>query len=292
MKFALNMPNMGAFADGRLLAELAVEAEAAGWDGFFVWDSIAIDPEMLDEGNREMCDPWLALALVADRTERMRIGPIITPLSRRRPWKVARETTTLDHLSHGRVTLPTGLGSLEDGGFKRVNEITDRRQRAQRLDEALAILDGLWSGEPFSFEGEHYQIDGLTLLPRPVQRPRIPIWPVVAWPRPRSMARGLDREGVMPVFMTKDGEIRAIAPDELAEMCTYLAAQRPGKPFDVIIEAETPGDDPEAAAAIVRPFAAAGATWWMESIWWHFYRHPGEVEPLRRRIWQGPPQIS
>src|SRR5204863_4018588 len=119
-------------------------------------------------------------------TTRVRIGAVLTPVSRRRPWKLARETVTLDHLSHGRLVLPVGLGALDDGGFGKVGEPTDRKTRAELLDEGLAILTGLWSGQPFSFHGEHYQVEELTFLPPPVQSPRIRIWVVGLWPHERS----------------------------------------------------------------------------------------------------------
>src|SRR5215469_8071730 len=130
--------------------ELAGEAEEAGWDGIFTWDGISIP------GMHEIYDPWVVLAGMALRTRRIRIGAILTPLSRRRPWKVARETMTVDHLSSGRLILPVGLGALGDGGFAKVGEPTDRRTRAELLDESLAIVAGLWSGRPFSYEGKHY----------------------------------------------------------------------------------------------------------------------------------------
>ncbi len=148
---------------------LTEEAEAAGWDGVFYWDGIYI------ESAGPMYDPWVVLGAIAMCTERVRIGAILTPVSRRRPWKLARETVTVDHLSHGRLIVPVGLGALDDGGFGKVGEATDRKTRAQLLDEGLAILTGLWSGQPFSFHGEHYHLEEMTFLPSPVQSPRIPI---------------------------------------------------------------------------------------------------------------------
>src|SRR5512137_2437705 len=134
MYFGLNLPNMGVCGHTQALADLAVEAEAAGWDGVFVWDSVVVARD--DARSSPACDPWIALAAIAARTQRVRIGPMITPLTRRRPWKLARETVTLDHLSDGRLILPVGLGALDDGAFSKVNEETDRKVRAERLDEA------------------------------------------------------------------------------------------------------------------------------------------------------------
>ena len=142
--------------DLQTIVELAHEAEAVGWDGVFYWDGIYI------ESVGPMYDPWIVLAAIAMRTRSVRIGAVLTPLSRRRPWKLARETVTLDHLSNGRLILPVGLGALEDGGFAKVGEATDRKIRAQLLDEGLAILTGLWSGQPFSFHGEHYHMEETT----------------------------------------------------------------------------------------------------------------------------------
>jgi len=125
--------------DPRAIAELACEAETAGWDGVFYWDGICV-------GDMDTYDPWVVMAAMAVRTERVRLGAILTPPARRRPWKLARETMTLDHLSGGRLVLPVGLGALDDGGVSKVGEPTDRKVRAGRLDEGLEILTGLWSG--------------------------------------------------------------------------------------------------------------------------------------------------
>src|SRR5262245_52646475 len=178
--------------DVATLVELAVEAEAAGWDGVFYWDGIYIASMEL------MYDPWVVLAAIALRTEHVRMGAILTPLSRRRPWKLARETVTVDHLSGGRLIVPVGLGTLDDGGFGKVGEPTDRKTRAQLLDEGLAIMTGLWSGQPFSFQGQHYHVEEMTFLPPPLQTPRIPVWVVGAWPSMKSMERVLRYDGLLP----------------------------------------------------------------------------------------------
>jgi alkanesulfonate monooxygenase SsuD/methylene tetrahydromethanopterin reductase-like flavin-dependent oxidoreductase (luciferase family) len=264
------------------LAELAYQAEVAGWDGIFYWDGIYIQ----EAG--PMYDPWIVLAAMAMRTERVRLGLILTPPSRRRPWKLARETVTLDHLSHGRLILPVGLGALEDGGFARVGEVTDRRQRAELLDESLEILTGLWSAKPFSFQGKHYHIEEMTFLPPSLQSPRIPIWVVGAWPSQKSMRRVLRYDGLLPAKIS-DGDAPAeITPEDIRAMKAYINEHRSqATPFDIVQEGETPGDDPEQARAIVRPYAEAGATWWNESRW----SFP-PIEELRKRIGQGPPRIE
>jgi alkanesulfonate monooxygenase SsuD/methylene tetrahydromethanopterin reductase-like flavin-dependent oxidoreductase (luciferase family) len=266
--------------DLRTIIEQAVAAEAAGWDGVFYWDGIYI------ESMGPMYDPWVTLAAMAMRTERVRLGAVLTPVSRRRPWKLARETVTLDHLSGGRLVLPVGLGALEDGGFGKVGEPTDRKTRAELLDEGLAVLTGLWSGEPFSFHGAHYQVEEMTFLPPPVQQPRIPIWVVGAWPRPKSMDRALRYDGLLPAKVNADGTAGEVTPADLVAMREYIAAHRTAStPFDIIWEGETPGDDPARAAAQVRPWAEAGATWWMESRW-----TTEDVAAVMARIRQGPPR--
>jgi hypothetical protein len=266
--------------DLRTIIEQAVAAEAAGWDGVFYWDGIYI------ESMGPMYDPWVTLAAMAMRTERVRLGAVLTPVSRRRPWKLARETVTLDHLSGGRLVLPVGLGALEDGGFGKVGEPTDRKTRAELLDEGLAVLTGLWSGEPFSFQGAHYQVEEMTFLPPPVQQPRIPIWVVGAWPRPKSMDRALRYDGLLPAKVNADGTAGEVTPADLVAMREYIAAHRTAStPFEILWEGETPGDDPARAAALVRPWAEAGATWWMESRW-----TTEDVAAVMARIRQGPPR--
>ncbi|CAN5694523.1 LLM class flavin-dependent oxidoreductase [soil metagenome] len=261
--------------DPRTAADLASEAEAAGWDGVFYWDGISL-------GEMETYDPWVVMAAMAMTTVRVRLGAVITPPARRRSWKLARETMTLDHLSGGRLVLPVGLGAADDGGFSKVGEPTDKKVRAALLDESLEILTGLWSGEPFSHEGEHYRMEEMTFLPPPVQQPRIPIWTVAAWPSKKSMNRALRHDGLLAY--TTRGEV---TPDDIQALKAYAEENRPpDTPFDIVVEGETPGEDLENAASLVTPFAEAGATWWIESPW----TPPNEPEDLRARIRQGPPR--
>ncbi len=259
------------------MVQLAVETERAGWDGFFAWDGISI-------GAMEMYDPWTILAAAAVRTERVTLGAMVFPLSRRRPWKVAREAMTIDHLSGGRLVIPVGLGAVDDGGFSKVSpEATDRRQRAELLDETLAIMEQAWSGEQVDFQGKHYRVDGLRFEPRPVQRPRIPIWVVAAWPRPKSMARAARWDGIMPSLSDPS---RQLGPTDLTEITGWLR-DRDASTRDVIIEGVSPGDDPAWVDEQLRPLAAAGATWWIESRW----EAPNDPATLLARVRQGPPRI-
>lgn len=279
MRFGFIIPT----GDPRTVAELAAEVEATGWDGAFYWDGMFIGG-----GETPIFDPWVVMAAMAMRTERVRLGAIITPLSRRRPWKVAREVATLDHLSNGRMVLPVGLGALDDRGFGAAGEATDRKTRAELLDESLEIITGLWRAEPFAFSGTHFQLDEVTFAPPPVQRLRVPIWVVGAWPKERSMARALRYDGLLPNVI-EDGKFSELTPARVAEMRAYIDAHRAEETlFDIVADGVTPGDDPSATAAQVRPFAEAGATWWIESMW------TGDNSPdaLRRRIHQGPPRLD
>lgn len=266
MKFGIHAPHL----DPLTLVELAQAGEAAGWDGFFVWDGIW------------GWDVWVSLAAVAARTGRIQLGPIITPLSRRRPWKVASEAVTLDHLSSGRVILMSGLGAPETG-FDKVGEETGRKARAQRLDESLEIIVGLWSGQPFHYNGQHYQIQEITFEPQPIQRPRIPIWLVGRWPHPKSMARVMRYDGILTEGID--------SPATLQTMKAYLQSQRQQTtPFDIILQGETPGDAPQQTTEIVQPWATAGATWWLESVWDKPQREAG-IAGMKKRIQQGPPRL-
>ena len=183
MKYGFVLP----YGDARTAADLAYAAEQAGWDGFFVWEPVW------------GIDAWVSLTAAAIRTERIRLGTMLTPLSRMRPWKLASEAATLDNLSNGRVIIAVGLGAVESG-FESFGEVTDRKTRAELLDEGLDVLTGLWRGQPFNYSGKHYQIKETHFFPPPppVQQPRIPIWMVGAWPSERSMRRALRYDGILP----------------------------------------------------------------------------------------------
>jgi len=269
--------------DPRQMAELAGEAESAGWDGVFYYDAIAI-------GDMDMYDPWVVLAAMAMRTERIRLGAMVFAPTRRRPWKFAREALTLDHLSKGRLILPVGLGATDDGAFGNVGEPTDLRTRAELLDETLAILHGLWSGLPFAFEGQHYRFGPMTFRPRPVQQPRIPIWVVGVWPSARSMGRAAAWDGVVPQARDGHGAGVATTAEHVREILSFAGEQRAAAgrsgAWDVIVEGTTPADDAVAAAERVAPLAHAGATWWIESDW------DADVDALRWRIAAGPPRVA
>lgn len=263
------------------ILEMAKEAENYGWDGVFTWDGISI-------GETNTYDPWAILAAMSMITERVRLGAMVFALPRRRPWKVAREAITIDHLSKGRLVMPVAMGATPDGGISRVNTDTeDRKVRAKRLDEALEILKLAWSGETVSFEGEQYQMKDMIFRPKPVQRPRIPIWNVGAWPREKSMQRTIRWDGIIP--MDAEDAFAPVGPEMLREIAAWIREHRQAdSPFDVVVEGVTDGADVAGTRDRVAPLAEAGATWWIESRW-----SPEDTpEVLLERIRQGPPSVE
>ncbi len=285
MKYGIYAPCFGDYGDARTVAELAREGEEAGWDGFFIWDHI-----LFSMGARTaVVDPWVALAAAAMNTERIRLGPLITPLARRRPWKVAREAVSLDHLSGGRLTLGVGLGEPPQADFEPFGEDPENRVRAEKLDAGLDILAGLMSGEPFSYSGQHHRIAEVTFLPKPVQRPRIPIWVAGTWPNKPPFRRAARWDGAFPIKIGPSGFPEPLSADDIRSVIGYVRARRArDDPFDVAVWGITPGDDRSAAADIVGPRAEAGATWWLESM----NPQPGLLEEMRERIREGPPRVE
>jgi alkanesulfonate monooxygenase SsuD/methylene tetrahydromethanopterin reductase-like flavin-dependent oxidoreductase (luciferase family) len=281
----LNLALSGIDGDIHRLIEFAVLAEEAGWDGLSLEDYIVYPTHP----RRVTYDPWLAFAAIALRTERLRLAVLVTPLARRRPWKVAREAVTLDHLSNGRLILGVGLG---DGGapdFGGFEEVTDARQRAVLLDEALDVIVGLWRGEPFSHHGAHYQVHDVTFLPTPVQRPRIPIWVGGGWPLRGPTRRAARWDGSCLYKEAGAGTGGDLTADDVRALKADIDRYRTTPaPFDIATGGTTPGDDPAQARAHIVPLAEAGATWWNELVM------PGTRGPdeVRRRIEQGPPRID
>jgi alkanesulfonate monooxygenase SsuD/methylene tetrahydromethanopterin reductase-like flavin-dependent oxidoreductase (luciferase family) len=248
LRSGLWLPLFDELANPVVVAGLAAEAEEAGWHGVFVWDHVRWQAPV-----RQVADPWITLAAVAAATERVRLGPMVTPLARRRPVKVARETATLDRLSGGRLVLGVGLGSDRFGNeLSKTGEELDDRRRAAMLDESLDILAAAWSGETVHHHGEHYTVAGIEFLPRPVQQPGVPVW-VGAFPGSvRPLRRAARHGGLFPVNLDH--------PDQLAEMVEVVAGLREDTtaPYDVAVSLP-PGTDP-------MPYAEAGATWWMSDL--------------------------
>jgi len=261
-------------------ADLAVEAERAGWDGFFCWEGIWA------------VDAWVSLAAAAMRTSTIRLGTMLTPLPRRRPWDVAGQAATLDNLSGGRVILSVGLGAPDDR-FWLFEDDPGRRVRAEMLDEGLELLTLMWRSEPFSYEGRHFKARPATMMipPPPVQRPRIPIWVVGKWPARRSMARAARWDGWLPNYTTPEPGIDRPDRERLAEAVAWLREERGrlGQPMDgyeVVMEGNTrPGPE---AVADVSAWAEAGATWWLEANWEVGEKEAEEVS--RARLRAGPPR--
>lgn len=273
MKCGLNLPCMGSFGDVETLVGLATEAEVAGWDGVFVWD------HLLREAGVPFVDPWIAMTAMAIATDRVRIGPMVTPVPRRRPSKMARETVTLDHVSRGRLVLGVGSGGDGWGEMTAFGEETDPRALGMMLDEGLAIIDGLWSGEPFSFNGDHFCVRDAQFLPRPVQQPRIPVWVAGRWPNTRPFRRAAQWDGVFPI-----GRDRNLLPDDIARIRAYIGEHRTSTAaFDLV--ARGPVITFESDEAVdVGAFRDAGATWWIDT-----FRVDVPLDRVREHIAHGPP---
>lgn len=289
MRHGIVIPNFGTGGNARTLAELAVRAEGAGWDGFFTWDHLLVDPAW----TLEIADPWVALAAAAQVTNRIRLGPMVAAVPRYRPSALARTTASLDRLSGGRLVLGAGIGWPSAADFGTFGDEVDVRRRAAMLDESLAILDGLWRGEPFAFAGEHYRVDDVTFLPRPVQEPRIPVWVAALRgspdvPGPDAPLRRAARwDGFVPA--TEDGYLplatfaRDVARVRELRAASGIAASAP---YEMAASGATSGEDAAAAFDVVAGFEAAGATWWLEIVsdWL------GGPEAIRARIEAGPPR--
>jgi alkanesulfonate monooxygenase SsuD/methylene tetrahydromethanopterin reductase-like flavin-dependent oxidoreductase (luciferase family) len=271
---------VGSFGSVVEVVDMAVEAETHGWDGFFTWDGVALD-------GMEAWDPWAVLAAAAVRTSKIRLGALVFALPRRRPWVFAKQAVTVDHLSGGRVVLPVGLGVPDDRAVTGVAaEVSTIRERAELLDEDLAILEHAFSGEKFSYAGKHHTVTEMQLLPRPLQLPRIPVWVVGAYPSERSMGRAARWDGVVPQ-LRGDRTMDQLTPADVAEVVEWVRAHREPSPvpYDVVVQGTLPAD-PDEAVALSRALAEAGATWFVESRW-----DPKTATPdvLTERIRQGPP---
>jgi len=235
--------------DPGTVAQLAGRAEQHGWDGFFLWDHITYRPPV-----QAVADPWIALAAIACETERVRIGPLVTPLARRRVQKLARETVTLDRLSGGRLTLGVGLGGDRNGEFSSFGDPAEPRERARLLDTGLERLSEFWAGE---------------FQPGPIQQPRIPVWVAGRWPNRRPLRRAAEWDGFFPIDLER--------PEDLATFAAEIRDLRADRtePFDLVAEI-APGGDPE-------PWEAAGATWVLTSV-----DSPPKLEEVRAAIEAGP----
>ncbi|NWF94865.1 MAG: LLM class flavin-dependent oxidoreductase [Candidatus Thorarchaeota archaeon] len=281
LKYGIDMPipPVEGRVDARKVVDWMVLAEEAGWDGFSVWDHLVLD----FGGPLETYDPWIIRSAAAAVTKRIRIVANVTPLPRRRPWKVAREAVTLDHLSQGRFTLGVGLGN-PPSEYEAFGEVSDARVRAKKLDESLDIITGLWKGEAFSYEGEHFRLKDVTFVPRPIQQPRIPIWVGGMWPNRAPFIRAAKYDGVVPGRNWPD----VLTPSDLKTILELIEARRTTlSGFDVAVGGITSGENRGRDENTLSPWIEAGATWWFEEI--NAVRD--KTEELEERIRHGPPDV-
>ena len=278
MKYALNLPNFGDYADASAMAELAAAAEDAGWDGFFVWDHIVIADSV------PVGDPFVILAAAAMATERITIGTLVTPIPRRRPWVLARQAVTLDHLSGGRLIPGVGIGFPPEPEFGTFAETTDAATRGAMLDEGLEVILGIWSGEPFGYNGDHYNVAETTFAPHPVQHPHIPIWVAATWPNRKPILRAAKYQGVVPLADI-GGEPGLIDVAGIRSVTEAIARHRETmEGYEVTVPFIPTGDakvDREAAEAM----AEAGGTFAQIG-------PPAEgqsIDDVRRWVMAGPP---
>lgn len=285
MRFSINLPNFGDFADPRAVARVAAAAEQAGWDGLFVWDHVV----HRKAHRRTLADPWMLLTAAALATSRIRLGTLVTPVARRRPHQLARQVATLDALTGGRVVFGAGLGAPVEDEYGDFGEPTDPRVLAAMLDEGLDLMARYWTGEPVDHDGTYYRARDVTLLPGTVQRPRPPVWVAGYWPNRPPMRRAARWDGVVPLFASARHGFPPPA-DEVRDLVTYVRGLRTGGgPFEVVVGSASPGG-PGKARDVVGPLADAGATWWDErQVQASEDLH--RIEPVLRRVEQGPPSV-
>jgi hypothetical protein len=274
MRYAVTTGAAGAELGPDALAELAALAEASGWDGIFLEDYLVYQAR---DGIATF-DPWICLAAMAAATTRIRLGLTVVPLPRRRPWTVAAQAVAIDQLSGGRMILGVGSGNPADPDFAATGDAASPRVLAERLDESLLIIDALWSGEPVSYAGRHYRLDGLRLAARPVQRPRIPIWVGGNLALGRVRRRIAAWDGSCAYYRAADG--REILPHHLRGLRDQVRGRSDGgRSFDIKIG---DSDDPE----LIKELEEAGATWWSR------WLDPADPVRVRRLIAEGPPVRS
>jgi alkanesulfonate monooxygenase SsuD/methylene tetrahydromethanopterin reductase-like flavin-dependent oxidoreductase (luciferase family) len=269
VRFAVSLPPFGEWSDPRTIVEIAADAEAAGWDAVFLWDHVSWNPDW--GGTPPIADPWLCLAAAATVTTRVLLGPMVTPLARRRPQKVAREIVTLDHLSAGRAVLAVGLG--DDFDYTAFGEPV--RGRGRRLDEALAVLTGLLSGERVDLDGRDHVVHCPPSLPRPVNG-TVPIWVGGHWPNAAPFARAARYDGVVP---RKEGAGGFLTVDDLLAIRSAVGR---GGDYAYVVSGNTRAPDDVGG---IHEWLAAGATWWIEAL----YPFGNRAASMRERVRAGPP---
>jgi alkanesulfonate monooxygenase SsuD/methylene tetrahydromethanopterin reductase-like flavin-dependent oxidoreductase (luciferase family) len=285
LRFSINIPNFGDFADARTVALVALAAEQAGWDGLFVWDHV-----VHRRHSRPFGDPWMLLTAAALATSRIRLGTLVTPVARRRPQQLARQVATLDAVSGGRVIFGAGLGGPIEDEYGSFGEPTDPVVLAERLDEGLDLLRRFWSGEQVNHDGKHFQVRDVTLLPASIQRPHPPVWIGGYWPHRRPMRRAARWDGAAPMFVdARHGHVPPV--DQVRDLVAYIhrhrSDERRDRPFDIVLGGVSPGD-PVKARDLLGPLVDVGATWWDE----RQLQSRAELDrlaPVLSRIEQGPP---
>ncbi len=264
MRYGICLANIGSFSDPRVPVQLAQAADAGDWDGVFIWDHLAF------AWGPPAADPWTVLAAIAVSTERVRLGTAVTPVARRRPHVLAHQVATLDNLSCGRVTFGAGLGG-STSEFGKFGEPTDAKVRAAMLDEGLALLRRLWSGEEVTHRGEHYTVEAVTLAPTPVQE-HVPVW--IGGNRPASLRRAARWDGWLADSADPTG--MTLSPDDIARSVAVI-----GRPddFEIAVLGQRDRGDPAA-------YAQAGATWWLENL----HDERGSINEVLALVQQGPPR--
>ncbi|MDX6296584.1 MAG: hypothetical protein QOI51_441 [Nocardioidaceae bacterium] len=274
------------YADARQFAEVAALGERAGWDGVFTWEALF------------GVDAWVTLGAAAMTTERIRLGTLLTPVSRWKPWDLASRVGTVDRLSNGRTVLGVGLGALHEGWLA-FEADEGRRVRAQKVDECLAIYAGLMRGQPFGYEGLHYSArpTDFMLPDPPVQRPHPPVWVVgahlVGRPTQPSLDRAARWEGLIPQVVHQGEPSKPAGPEEIASVVDEVRSRRAAAGldmtgYDVVLEADSTGEFIRREPAEPAAWADAGVTWWVES-WWTLERGEDGTRELLRRVAAGPP---
>ncbi|MFX0064816.1 MAG: LLM class flavin-dependent oxidoreductase [Candidatus Hermodarchaeota archaeon] len=276
LKYGIYIANYGFTRNPKDYVELAQLGEENGWGGFFLWDHLNPSSTVVFP----VIDPWITLAAIAVQTDKIRLGTTVTPLARRRPWKLAREIVSLDHLSNGRFTLGVGLGVPSDAEFESFNENSETKVKAEKLDESLDILRGLWSGKPFSYKGKHYQIKEVTFQPTPIQN-SIPIWVGATWPNKKPFQRAAKYNGVFPLRV---GFEERLKPSDISDIINYINQYRSKEdPFDVVFPSYSSSKKEE--NEWIKEYAEVGCTWFFECLdpW------RGDLENMKEVVKRGPP---
>lgn len=272
VRYGVYLPAFGPFGHPATLVALAVRAEAAGWDGVFLWDHVV-------SGSLPIADTWATLGAIAQATHHLLLGPMVTPLPRRRPWVVAREASTVSRLSGGRLVLGLGLGSDESGDFSRFGEPTDAPRRAEMLTEGLGIVRAMWSGQSLQHDGRHYQV---SLDEGAAEPHRIPVWMASSSGNPRVLRRAATCDGIFH----NPGHLPS--PEDTAEL--LAAVRRAGlaadRRFDVALAGNASPAWDEPTHVDLKALAAAGMTWWMESL-----IHFDPLDLSLKIVDAGPPRV-